>query len=477
MKTNGNNPNNINEEYLQEMEANNKLFEEKIKNLNNIILNNNNQNKDKDIKNKKDKNKIKTLEDKIFYHKNTNKKNIDKNNNNNIDIDDLNKYTFKKKDNFHYNKENSKDNNKFNINNNNLYENKNIELKNKIKQLEKDNNFKEYLINDLRNQIKDKNKKEKISHIKCNEYNSLLKDVEDKNHKIEKLENNIKYLKLEIDNLLLDNKKLAKENEALNNKNEEINSQADYNKIDSLNYLQKINDLKLENKKLNIELLNSNNELNILKEENEKLKSKIAEQNTIIYNYQKSLNTKTFNTNTNRLNSYDKINNYINENDNDNPYKTFTLRKYDTSEKYNYSPPKRYKGRDIEIPEFTGLRKKKNNYFKEKENDYNHFDDFDDNDYNGKKYNYYRNDYGDGTLDYITEKNREIKKSEINYLENYLSSLFKERTNLQNELYELPAHPRTLSDIKLKNNISDKISQNNSEIQSIKNKLKKIRGY
>ena len=477
MKTNGKNPNNINEEYLQEMEANNKLFEEKIKNLNNIILNNNNQDKEKDMKNKKDKYEIKTLEDKIFYNKNTNKKNIDKNNDIDIDIDDLNKYTFKKKENFHYNKENNKDNNGFNINNNNLYENKNIELKNKINQLEKDNNFKEYLINDLRNQIKDKNKKEKISHIKCNEYNSLLKEVEDKNHKIEKLENNIKYLKLEIDNLLLDNKKLEKENKELNNKNEEINSQADYNKIDSLNYLQKINDLKLENKKLNIELLNSVNELNILKEKNEKLKSKISEQNTIIYNYQKRLNTKTFNINTNRLNSYDKINNYINDNDNNNSYKTFTLRKYDTSEKYNYSPPKRYKKRYKEIPEFTGLIKKKNNYFNEKENDYNHFDDFDDNDYKGRKYNYYRNDYGDGTLDYITEKNREIKKSEINYLESYLSSLFKERTNLQNEFYELPEHPRTLSDIKIKNNISDKISQNNNEIQNIKNKLKKIRGY
>ena len=37
--------------------------------------------------------------------------------------------------------------------------------------------------------------------------------------------------------------------------------------------------------------------------------------------------------------------------------------------------------------------------------------------------------------------------------------------------------PRTLSDIKLKNNISDKIALNDNEIQKTKNKLKKLRGY
>ena len=37
--------------------------------------------------------------------------------------------------------------------------------------------------------------------------------------------------------------------------------------------------------------------------------------------------------------------------------------------------------------------------------------------------------------------------------------------------------PRTLSDIKLKNNINDKIDLNEKEIQNTKNKLKIIRGY
>ena len=45
------------------------------------------------------------------------------------------------------------------------------------------------------------------------------------------------------------------------------------------------------------------------------------------------------------------------------------------------------------------------------------------------------------------------------------------------ELEDIPKNPRTLTDIKIKNNINDKIAQNNNEIQNIKKKLKKERGY
>ena len=65
----------------------------------------------------------------------------------------------------------------------------------------------------------------------------------------------------------------------------------------------------------------------------------------------------------------------------------------------------------------------------------------------------------------------------MNYFENYLSTLLKERCQLENDLNEIMNSPRTLSDIKLKNNISDKIALNDNEIQKTKNKLKKLRGY
>ena len=76
----------------------------------------------------------------------------------------------------------------------------------------------------------------------------------------------------------------------------------------------------------------------------------------------------------------------------------------------------------------------------------------------------------------IAEKNKKFKKGELNYLENYLSTLLKERTQLENDLSEIPDHPRTLKDIKLKNSIKDKITQNDKEIFNIQKQLKNIRG-
>ena len=324
---------------------------------------------------------MQNLENEIFNPKDDEdlkEKDIDDNYNNEINIDDVNKYTFKK------------DGNNNNNINHELYDIKNNELKNKIKQLEKDNDFKEYLINDLRNQIKQKNKKEKISHIKCNEYNSLLKELDGKNHRIEKLENNIKYLKLEIDNLILSNKKLMKEKEELNSKNDVIMTEVDVNKIDSLNYLQRLNDLQLESKKLNFELLKQNNELNLIKEDNSKIISKINEQNALIYNYQKNQKNLNFSQNNNSFEK--KINNYTYNNKS---YRNFSPNEYEftsSSDKYSYTidinKESEYDRNDV----FDGLKKKKE-YLREKRNE-NYFDDNDY--YYGKKYNYYRNDYGDG---------------------------------------------------------------------------------
>ena len=70
-----------------------------------------------------------------------------------------------------------------------------------------------------------------------------------------------------------------------------------------------------------------------------------------------------------------------------------------------------------------------------------------------------------------------IRKKELNFLENYLSSLLKERCKLENELIEVNESPRTFSDIKLKSNINNKIALNEKEIQNTKNKLKNLRRY
>ena len=435
--------NDINEEYLQEIEINNKLFEEKLKHLNNLLSSNDSDSfmtkqKHKHITNSYPKfPTISKLEKEIFGTK---------------DKEEEKYFTHK-----HISqKSNNLSDKNYITDNNMMLLDKNIELKKKIEKLEKKNNYKDYLINDFKKQIKEKEEKEKKSHINCKESNRLLKEIEDKKYLIEKYENIIKYLKLKIDNLTIDNKRLEKENKILNNKIEKITTESDTNKIDSLNYLQKINDLKLENKKLNIEFLNISNEYNLIKEEKEKLKSKIDELNTIIFNYQKQLSFKEINDNSNKYNF-----NTFKKYDADNIYKTFITKDNDSKEKYNYNYfPKR-------------VKLSRNKYAKES----NHFNRSVDEEYWGNKYNYYKNDYSDGTLDYLNEKNKEMKISEINYLENYLSCLLKERSKLESELDEINKYTKTLTDIKNKNNINDKISQNNIEIQNIKKKLKKLRGY
>ena len=407
--------NNINLEFLDSIESNNQIFEKKLNNLTNSITTK--KKKKPHISN------IDKLEKEIFGKSESNKVN-------NIHLNNLNNFTFKKKE--------SNINEEFN--------NEEIdELKKEKEKLEKENNYKDYLINDLRNEIKEKNKKEKISHINCNKYNDLKNEMEDKNYYINKLENNINHLKLKIDNLELENQNLIKENIKLNNKLDEYTHESDVNKNNWLNNEHKLKDLQKVNQKLNLEFLNLTKEYNKVKEEKENLQSIIDEQNTIIFYYKKQISYKAI----------DKILDNKEKYAYDNVFKTFT-RNYSQKENNYWN---------------------KNKYIRNGKSDNVRYNNFINNNYYGDKYNYYKNDYGDGTLYFITKKNKEVQKSEINYLENYLNSLLNERFNLENELEEIPKNPRTFSDIKYKNNINDKIAQNNNEIKSVKKKLRKIRDY
>ena len=291
------------------------------------------------------------------------------------------------------------------------------------------------------------------------------------------MEKNIKQLKLKIDNLIIDNKKLQNEKDNLNNKIKEIITESDINKMDSKNYLQKLNDLKLENKKINIDYLNLSNEYNILRKENEKLKSTIDEQNAIIFNNQKRNQfNKTFKNNLNAHSHRYKV---------DNIYKAYVSTEYDTSDDRGHKSYDKYyfTENSEENENKNNIICKKNNYLRKKlksedKNINNNNNSSDFNDYKGSKYNYSKDDYyNDAGLLIIKEKNKEVKKSEINYLENYLNSLLKERNRLENELSDIPEPPQTLTDIKLRNNIKDKIFQSDSELKNIKQRLKKLRGY
>jgi len=395
----------INQQYLKELEANTNIFNQKIKNLNNSLLNSaekNNSNINTKYNNSSHKkhhlNNSQTIDlNYIKYKYDLNQRDL-----NTIDINDnnINNYNFKKKG------------SEKEMRDSNIIE-KNKELKKRIKELENENEHKDFLINDLKQKIKenDRNKKMNINYL---EYNQLILDIENKSNMIQKLENVIKCLKIKNEKLMSDNNNLKDDNVYLKNKINEVRSKTDSNKLNELNYIKEINELKLENKKLNIEMLNLTNEYNAIKTEKEKLNSLIEEQNNIIYNYQKQLNN---NMQTQTLFCDDVIQT---END-DNININNSIKKYSD-----------------------------NNY---------HYKTLDENNYT------YNNNYN------LT------KKKELNVLENYLSNLLKERCKLENELIEVTESPRTLSDIKLKNNINDKIDLNEKEIQNTKNKLKIIRGY
>ena len=94
---------------------------------------------------------------------------------------------------------------------------------------------------------------------------------------------------------------------------------------------------------------------------------------------------------------------------------------------------------------------------------------------NNKPYKYNMKKSNSKSFEIINEKNRKLKKGELNYLENYLNSMLKERSKLEKMFNDIPEHPRTLKDIKLRNTIKDKIEHNEKEILITQQQLQNIR--
>ena len=414
----------INQQYLKELETNNALFNQKIKNLNNYLINSDKKNKLNN--NRKHNYSYKNFglnNSQIIERSNNNiKYNFNQRDLNALDIENnnINNFTFKRKE----SEKELRDNNMIEINK---------ELKKKIKELKNENEYKDNIINELKEKIKINEENKKININNVFEYNRLILDIEDKNKIIDKLKNVIKFLKVKNEELNTKIDKTTNDNLNLKNKIAELTSDTDY-KINYLNSIKKINELELVNKKLNIEISNISYKYNKIKDDNEKLNSLIDQQNNIIYNLQKQLDSQP-------------ENNYISNNSDINKNSI-----------------------DIDIDNIDSYKYKNN--LKRKENFY------DSNIIKNKRdnllssYDYDKSDYN------LNSTNNSISaKKNLNHFENYLSTLLKERCQLENDLNEIMNSPRTLSDIKLKNNISDKITLNDNEIQKTKNKLKKLRGY
>ena len=398
-----------------------------------------------------------------------------------------------------------------NFNHDNINNNKILEYEKEIRQLKNENEYNLYVIDDLKNQISQNNQKEEKSvHniINNDDYNNLLKEMDNKDILIDKLKEDIKNMKCKIENLLIENKKLKSENESLINQKEEMKAEANANKTEINNNLEKLNKLDLVNKKLNKDYLNLSNDYKKIKEEREKLKSIIDEQNAAIFNYEKQLSAKPIMKKYEKIGDYDnKINsqtkfekNYgLNNNNNDdykyeyikekrNNYKDYSYNENDFNndeeDKDDYRNYKKANDNNeneynYKLPINNTTRYKNKVYLNEMNNEkldynYNNNNSNINNAYN-KTYKYNMKKSNSKSFEVYNEKNKKLKKGELNYLENYLNGMLKERSKLEKMLNDIPEHPRTLKDIKLRNTIKDKIEHNENEILITQQQLKNLR--
>ena len=536
MSVNENDLNVANEEYLKEMETNNLIFQEKMQKLNNLILNTN-QEIEKSNAKAKNINNVTPLS-KIIISEHSDKKNQEKESfgmdgHNYSDRNRININTRIDKDlnNLSSNKNNSAS--KINFNKKKLYndiisDNENVELYRQIEKLKNENSYKNYLIQDLEKQLNEKPKKNfknlNNNNTNCENCNKLLADIDDKDYRIQKLENEIKHLKLKIDNLMIENNKIKTENNNLNNKREELKAILDSNKIDLLNLNNKVKELEKANRQLNKDYLSLSKDFKKIRNDKEDLKSLVDEQNAAIYNYQKQnniLKTNIDKKNRNNKGNYIYKNNYILDNYHKNINNSFDddlntnrnilnnkkirnkdlncLNSYEYKMKINNDLENLYNDDSNENNEDLNFLKRdsgeKYNYINRKYNiNYNYRYPQNDNEYNDDKQK--NNNYIERKINYSYEKdsrrkeindnkinrvnsqrNIQMQKGELNYLENYLSTLLKERGKLENDVNQLPEHPRTLTDVRLRNSLNDKIKQNEKETENVKRQLRRIRGY
>ena len=262
---------------------------------------------------------------------------------------------------------------------------------------------------------------------------------------------------------------------------------------------EKLNKLDLMNKKLNKDYLNLSNDYKILKEETKNLKSIIDEKNAKIYNYEKELSKKP------KTQKYEKKLNYYDNEFGDNFEKKYEINSYgknDKYDKYNYSNEKNniyenksnyyndeFNNNDNEKYMDTNCKTNYNKKYEYKQqynktyrnqdidmnNEKEEFNNDNFNNYESKKF--MRNKTHDNfkRADLINEKNNKLKKGELSYLENYLQIMINERSKYEKEFNEIPKHPRTLKDIKLRNLLKDKIEHNEKEIINTQQQIKNLR--
>ena len=462
--------NNSNENYIKEMEKNARLFEEKMNKLEQIRSNNlkNNYNKPKIIKqqfnsnNKFEKNDYSKIKDNFSNDIETNSyNNYQKNNINNENYLDNNNYEI-------YNNKRNTNNYEFQNNiQNNSERNEIIKYKNKLEQIKNEIVDKDKIIKQLEKSLKEKeNLPSQHQYEEINNNCEKLKiEVDEKIKFIKRKENENKELKMKIDNLVEQIKNMK---EVIKRKNDEIENMK--MNIDSLKEeisinIQKINNLDLQNKKLNIDYENLNKDFYLIKNEKEKMNHEMEELKAKIFNYQKELSQNLTKKNIKSNDKFDYDNyNYLNIN-----------------KIYDFKSEK-LKDNLVAVNDDNDFNERKlqkrNNYpsdflseekYKEENSKYSYIGE--NNNIINKSGGLKKKNYSNYDLEKFPSAKKPIISS-LSDLESRLSYLISEKKKLENELLKMPEHPRNLNEIKIKKELNNKITDTEQEINSIRTKIR-----
>ena len=438
----------INEEYFKEMEKNSKLFEEKMKKLNKFKYsnerNNNNNNERKFIQNENEMNNNNQINNYLTF----------KNNNNNI-INNINN--------------NSNDFNNDNNNNNN-----NINII--IEKLQNEISYKDSLINELREELAQN--KDEI------EFNNVNKKTDEMEKEIQNLKQNldIKYsennelkeenmnLNMKVDNLKIEIQKLKGVKEKELNKSENLSVALAESKEENLNLRNRIKELEKNKNQLEKDYNSLNKNYLKTKKENDKINSLFEEQKAKVFFLTKEImelkNSKKINYNN--INQQKIIDNYYLNNEhkniyedemniNNNNYNNKNNNKKSKNHQRFYSLDKQfYNNSNFPITSLRSSYERKNvNKNNKKQNQNSRYESV-----NHFPSNIRYNDYDN--------------ENENDNLDKQLSYLLIQKQILENSLFKLPTHLRSLNDIKTKKETTLKINKIEEQINQIRTRIRQL---
>ena len=228
-------------------------------------------------------------------------------------------------------------------------------------------------------------------------------------------------LKLKIENLKLENANIKSNKEKQINQSENLSIALSEAKEEIVILRKKVNELDLQNKKLNKDYDQLNKNFAISRKENSNLKAEIDEHKATIYN----------------------LNHDLNEN------------KKQSQKVLNQQQPQQQVQNNI-----------RSNY------GYSNYSSNASNSSYNPSTNININSHYDGFNYFPSEHKIKENMNEMNSLDMELNALLKEKNMLENELFKFPERPRTLNEIKMKKEKNERIKNIEDRVNQIKMRIR-----